>query len=197
MKTLNHDVFSISYPDNWQVYGDQTSAITIAPQGAISQNAIAYGAIVSVYQPERSEAGLDNNTHELIGTLKQSNPDLRQIGRDEDIRVNGALGKSSDLIGVSPIKDSQSGTTRERDWLVTFQRQDGSLLYIHGINTSNVPTVWQERRKDVCFDRRCGFGDRHGITTRRGHLEQRARSAAEDDGPVGIPRAAPQHSAIT
>lgn len=130
MKTLNHEVFTISYPDNWQVYGDQTSAITIAPQGAISQNAIAYGAIVSVYQPEHPDAGLDNNTHELIGTLKQSNPDLRQIGRDEDIRVNGVLGKSSDLIGVSPIKDSQSGTTRERDWLVTFQRQDGSLLYV-------------------------------------------------------------------
>lgn len=130
MKTLNHSVFSISYPDNWQAYGDQNSAVTIAPQGAVSQDAIAYGAIVSVYQPENPQAGLDNNTHELIGTLKQSNPDLRQIGRDEDIRVNGVSGKSSDLIGSSPIKDSQGGTTRERDWLVTFQRQDGSVLYV-------------------------------------------------------------------
>ncbi|MBI3645337.1 MAG: M48 family metalloprotease [Acidobacteriales bacterium] len=129
-KTLEHDVFRISYPENWRVYGDQTSAVTIAPEGGISQNAVAYGAIVSVYQPENAGAGLDTNTHELIATLKQSNPDLRQIGRDEDIRVNGVLGKSTDLIGSSPIKDAQGSATHERDWLVTFPRRDGSLLYV-------------------------------------------------------------------
>jgi hypothetical protein len=130
MKTLEHDVFRISYPDNWKVYGDQNSAVTIAPENGISQNAVAYGAIVSVYQPEKTGAGLDTNTHELIATLKQSNPDLRLIGRDEDIRVNGVLGKSADLIGASPIKDAQGSATRERDWLVTFPRKDGSLLYV-------------------------------------------------------------------
>jgi len=130
MKTLEHDVFRMSYPDNWHAYGDQASAVTIAPEGGISQNAVAYGAILSVYQPENAGAGLDTNTHELIASLKQSNPDLRLIGRDEDIRVNGVLGKSSDLVGSSPIKDAQGATTRERDWLITFPRPDGSLLYV-------------------------------------------------------------------
>jgi Zn-dependent protease with chaperone function len=130
MKTLEHNVFRISYPENWQVYGDQSSAVTIAPEGGISQNAIAYGAMISVYQPENTGAGLDTNTHELIATLKQSNPDLRLVGRDEDIRVNGVPGKSADLIGSSPIRDSQGAATRERDWLVTFPRKDGSLLYV-------------------------------------------------------------------
>jgi len=130
VKTLEHEVFRISYPENWQVYGDRTSAVTIAPEGGISQSAVAYGAIVSVYQPEKSSAGVDTNTHELIATMKQSNPDLRLIGRDEDIRVNGVLGKSADLVGSSPIKDAQGATTRERDWLVTFPRRDGSLLYV-------------------------------------------------------------------
>ncbi len=130
MKTLEHDVFSISYPENWQVYGDRSSAVTIAPADGISQNAIAYGAMISVYQPENTYAGLDTNTHELMASLKQSNPDLRLVGRDEDIRVDGAPGKSADLIGSSPIKDSQGSVTRERDWLVTFVRRDGSLLYV-------------------------------------------------------------------
>jgi len=130
MKTLEHDVFRISYPDTWQVYGDRTSAVTIAPEGGVSQNAVAYGTILSVYQPENATAGLDTNTHELIATLKESNPDLRLIGRDEEIRVNGVLGKSADLVGSSPIKDAQGATTRERDWLVTFPRRDGSLLYV-------------------------------------------------------------------
>ena len=130
MKTLDHDVFRISYPENWNVYGDQTSAVTIAPENGIAQNAVAYGAIVSVYQPENTGAGLDTNTHELIASLKQSNPDLRLIGRDEDIRVNGIAGKSSDLVGVSPIRNEKGETSRERDWLVTFPRRDGSLLYV-------------------------------------------------------------------
>lgn len=128
-KTLEHDAYRFSYPDNWQVYGDQSSAVTIAPEEGISQNAVAYGAIVSMYQPENAAAGLDANTHELIASLKQSNPDLKLIGR-EDIRVNGVLGKSADLVGSSPIKDAQGAATRERDWLVTFPRRDGSLLYV-------------------------------------------------------------------
>ena len=129
-KTLEHDAYRISYPENWQVYGDQSSAVTIAPEEGISQNAVAYGAIVSIYQPENVSAGLDANTHELIASLKQSNPDLKLIGRDEDIRVNGVAGRSADLIGSSPIKDTQGNATREHDWLVTFSRRDGSLLYV-------------------------------------------------------------------
>ncbi len=130
MKALEHDLFRISYPESWQVYGDRSSAVTIAPVNGISQNAIAYGAMINTYQPENAGAGLDNNTHELIASLKQSNPDLRLVGRDEDIRVNGVSGKSADLIGSSPIKDSQGSVTRERDWLVTFPQRDGSLLYV-------------------------------------------------------------------
>lgn len=129
-KTLEHDAYRMSYPDNWNVYGDQSSAVTIAPEEGILQNAVAYGAIVSTYQPENAAAGLDTNTHELVASLKQSNPDLKLIGRDEDIRVNGVAGKSSDLVGSSPIKDAQGNATRERDWLLTFPRRDGSLLYV-------------------------------------------------------------------
>jgi len=64
-----------------------------------------------------------------MSTLRQSNPDLRLIGHDENIRVNGLPGKSVDLIGKSPIQ--QSGRTlEERDWLVTVRQHDGSLLYL-------------------------------------------------------------------
>jgi len=65
-----------------------------------------------------------------LDSLRQSNPDLRAIGNDEDIRANGASGKSLDLIGTSPIQDQQGKAIKERDWLVTFKRNDGSLLYL-------------------------------------------------------------------
>jgi beta-barrel assembly-enhancing protease len=127
-KTLEHNQFQIAYPDDWQVYGDQNSAVTIAPSSGVSDNAIAYGVMVNGYQPE-GKSGAEEATHELIASLRQSNPDMRAIGQAEDIRVNGVGGKSIDLIGSSPIKKDGKAVS-ERDWLVALPRQDGSLLYL-------------------------------------------------------------------
>ena len=128
-KTLNHSLFRIDYPDNWQIFGDQSSAVTIAPRGGVSQEAIAYGVMINGYQAE-GNANLDAATHQLIASLRQSNPDLREIGHDEDIRVNGMAAKSVDMIGTSPGKVQGGRAVSERDWLVTFQRSDGNLLYL-------------------------------------------------------------------
>ena len=130
LKTFQHNEYEISYPENWTVFGDQGSNVTIAPRSGVSQNAVAYGVMIANYQPEDSGASLDAATHELLGSLRQSNPDLKQIGNDENIRVNGVAGKSADLIGSSPIKDAQGKFLRERDWMVTLRRSDGTLLYL-------------------------------------------------------------------
>jgi beta-barrel assembly-enhancing protease len=127
---LEHNDYSISYPDNWQVYGDKNSAVTIAPQNGVSENAIAYGVMISVYQPEAANTPLDRATHEFVNSLHQSNPGLRQIGNDENMRVNGVAAKSVELIGTSPVHDAQGQVVRERDWLVTVEKRDGSLLYM-------------------------------------------------------------------
>jgi len=130
MRALNHSAFQLSYPDNWQVFGDQNSAVTIAPRGGVSQNAVAYGVMINGFQPESPNATLDQATHELLASLRQSNPDLRAIGHDENIRLNGVAGKSVDLIGNSPLQDQNGRVARERDWLVTAKRSDGNLLYL-------------------------------------------------------------------
>jgi beta-barrel assembly-enhancing protease len=129
MREFRHEDFQISYPDNWQVFGDRNSAVTIAPQSGVSQNAVAYGVMISSFQPEEQNESLDQTTHDLMATLRQSNPDLRLIGHDENIRVNGLPGKSVDLIGKSPIQQNGSAL-EERDWLVTVRQHDGSLLYL-------------------------------------------------------------------
>ena len=130
MRTLNHSAFQVSYPDNWQVFGDQNSAVTIAPRSGVSQNAVAYGIMINGYQAEDPNANLDQVTHELLSSLRQSNPEMRQIGHDENIRVNGVSGKSVDLIGNSPLQDQSGRAVRERDWLVTMKRSDGNLVYL-------------------------------------------------------------------
>ncbi len=129
-KTFSHTTYQIGYPDNWQVYGDQNSSVTIAPPNGVSENAIANGVMINAYQPEDAHATLEQVTQELLNSLRQSNPDLRAIGSDEDIRINGVSGKSLDLTGSSPIQDQQGHATKERDWLVTFKRSDGTLLYL-------------------------------------------------------------------
>ncbi len=129
MKTLQHSAFSVQYPDNWQAYGDQNSAVTIAPQGGVSQDAVAYGVMINGFQPENGNT-VDSATHELVAQLRQSNPDMRQVGQDENVRVAGLPGKAVILIGRSPLQTQSGQALQERDTLVTVQRQDGTLLYL-------------------------------------------------------------------
>jgi hypothetical protein len=124
-KQLDHQAFTIAYPSDWRVYGDQSSAVTIAPEGGVSQDAIAYGVVINGMQPESRD--LDGAFHELQAQLRQSNPDLRFVGRDETIRVNGVQGKSIEAIGPSPIS-SQGKQVRERDWLVALPDSRGELI---------------------------------------------------------------------
>lgn len=130
---LNHSAFTIGYPSDWKVFGDSQSAVTIAPSNGVQrdergQGSVAIGAIIDRFEPEQGSS-FDQAMHDLIGSLRQSNPDLREIGNDETIRVNGASGRSADLIGASPIRNS-GRSEKERDWLVAVQRQDGTLLYL-------------------------------------------------------------------
>lgn len=131
-QTLNHSAFTIGHPSDWQVYGDAQSAVTIAPQNGVGQDAngqgaVAVGVIIDRYEPER-DVSLDQATRDLIANLRQSNSDLRQVGNDEAIRVNGVSGRSADLIGTSPMRENNRAL-RERDWLVALGRQDGTVLY--------------------------------------------------------------------
>jgi hypothetical protein len=133
-KRLEHDAYTISYPENWQVLGDKSSSVTIAPKAGVSENATAYGVIIGGYKPE-GQASLDDSTLQLLKTLQQQDTNMKTAGQAEDIRVNGVPGKSIDLLNVSPIRTADGGTQRERDWLVTLQRKDGSLLYLVFVST--------------------------------------------------------------
>jgi len=128
LQTLSNTAFEIGYPSNWKVYGDPSSSVTIAPDGGVAQNAVAYGVILDDFQPE-TNLSLDAATHQLIANLRQSNPGLRTVGSDESIRVNGVPGRSQEMIGTSPIKQGNQAL-QERDWLVATQRADGSVLYL-------------------------------------------------------------------
>ncbi len=137
-RTLNHSAYSVSYPDNWQVFGDQNSEVTIAPRSGISGNALAYGVIVSAFQPERSgDINLNDATQQLLNQLHQSNPELRRVGNTESYTINGMPARSVMLSGASPIVNRNNKPIRERDWLVTVQDRDGDILYFVFIAPQN------------------------------------------------------------
>ena len=120
--------FSIEHPSNWQATRDQQSGgVTIAPQAGVSQNGIAYGAVVGQFQP-RNANNLDDATQQLIATLQQQNPGIRQAGKLQSIRVNGVPGKSVDLLGPSPLAGPDGQPLPEHDWLVTLPNSDGAAI---------------------------------------------------------------------
>ena len=124
-RNMDHSAFQISYPDNWQVAGDANSAVTIAPSAGVAQNAIAYGVIINGVRPQSGRDSLDQATQDLLSSLQQSNPGLRVASNPQDIQVDGAPAKSIYLTGTSPLQGQ-----RERDWLVTVQRRNNSVLYL-------------------------------------------------------------------
>ena len=126
-KSLNQGTFSINYPSNWQVFGGN-SGVTIAPPSGVGENAIAYGAVINAVQSQ-GRSNLDTATNQIIQTLQRQNPDMQANGSPQKIRVNGVTGRSVDLVSTSPLQ-SNGGSVRERDWLVTLPRSDGSVLSV-------------------------------------------------------------------
>ncbi len=126
---LDHSAFSMSYPSNWQVAGNQNSAVLIAPQGGAQGGAIAYGVLISGYRPQQAQS-LDQATQELYQMLRQSNPEISPAGNLQSININGIPARSVRLRSRSPLTTQDGRAVAETDWLVAIPRQDGTVLYM-------------------------------------------------------------------
>jgi beta-barrel assembly-enhancing protease len=127
LKQLDHSAFTISYPSNWQAYGDANSSVTIGPPAAVAQGAVAYGVVIGGME-DPNAGNLEQATQDLINNLQQAN-NLRVSGNAQSVRVNGVQGRSVNLTGTSPIQQNGEPLP-ERDWLVTLPRPEGGLLYM-------------------------------------------------------------------
>ncbi len=126
-KDFRGQSFSVSYPDNWQTFGDQnSSSITIAPrEGIVTQDGntqIGYGAILSYFTPDASQADLRTATDDLIHHLRAENPKL-SVGSPQPARLAGAQGLITTMTNDSPFGGS------ETDALLTILQPEG-LFYM-------------------------------------------------------------------
>ena len=131
---VHQNGFSISYPSNWSTASGQNS-ITIAPKAGVSENAVAYGAIVSTVQ-DQNAGSVAQAAQDLVQNLQQSNPGLHQNGDVRSITVGGTEGRAADLFGNSPVQQNGKPLA-EHDWLVVLPRPGGDYLYVVFIAPEN------------------------------------------------------------
>jgi hypothetical protein len=128
-QTLDHSAFQMAYPSNWEVFGNRNSAVTIAPRAGIGNNAIAYGVVVSGYQP-RQRQPLEQSAQEIFQGLQQSNPQIQPGGQLQRMNVNGLPAVAINLVSPSPLLDENGRPAAERDLLVAVERPDGIVLWM-------------------------------------------------------------------
>ena len=126
------NLFRIAVPSNWrELQGD--NSVTFAPDGGYGdyrgQSVFTHGLQVGV---EGSNArNLRNATNQLIQSLAQSNPQLRQSGSFSNVNVGGRNGLATVLTNVSDATGQQ-----ERIALYTTQLNDGGLFFVVGVAPS-------------------------------------------------------------
>ncbi|HTM48119.1 MAG TPA: M48 family metallopeptidase [Bryobacteraceae bacterium] len=129
-KQLKGREYAISYPENWEVFGDSNAAtVTIAPREGLVQDAsgrsqVGYGVIVSYFFPESKTTDLQQATGELIHHLHAANPNLREAGAPRRIKVEGEQALVTRLSSDSPYRG-----LAETDVLLTVNRPQG-LFYM-------------------------------------------------------------------
>ena len=122
LRGYRHADFTLSYPENWEVY-ESGSQVVFAPAGGVGGNQIAYGAVVNVLDLESSRETLEQATDRLVRQMVNSNPGTERVGRQR-ARIDGRRGLATQLRGPSPLPGE-----RETDWLFTVRLED-RLFYV-------------------------------------------------------------------
>jgi Peptidase family M48 len=133
MMTSNFQDIQFRYPDNWRQYG-QGSAMTIAPDGGVINEALAYGMMMSIFEPDYHGQGrisLEDATDQLLNDLQRSNPGMRITRSHTPDRVGGRAGYLTEASNQSPAEG------REIDRIFTTLSPDGQLYYFVGVAPQN------------------------------------------------------------
>jgi beta-barrel assembly-enhancing protease len=129
LRQYRNSAYAFSHPDNWEAFGDNQSAVvTVAPRSGLVQDsrgsvAVGYGVMASFSTPNSDGRNLAQNTSDLIGQLRQSNPAMQTGGRQQKTKVGGSDALVTTLYNQSPLGG------REIDMLVTVERPEG-LFYM-------------------------------------------------------------------
>jgi hypothetical protein len=132
MVSANLGPMKIHHPENWPVDlpDKQGEFVTIAPQAGITNNGVGYGVLLNgVAPPQGQRMSIDEITGQLVQHMEQNNG-LEPRGKAQLITVAGIEGRSVFLQSPSPILAANGQPQKERDWLVTIPRSNGSVIFM-------------------------------------------------------------------
>jgi len=128
-KNFQHAAYTISYPANWRLKGDSASTVTIYPEGGLGDGLLAYGAMISGFQPKASASKeLDAAMRELIADIEQTNPDLRLHSSPQVFTLASLPARRLDWVGKSPVQE-KGEPLKGRVRLIALARKSGGVLY--------------------------------------------------------------------
>jgi Zn-dependent protease with chaperone function len=123
---------TIQRPGNWAVTLPEQKGqfVTIAPEPGVTKSGVGYGVLLNGAQGPRGQSvSIDDLTNALIQQMQQNN-ELQPVGKPEPITVGGTEGRATFLESPSPFTDASGKPQKERDWLVTVPRKDGSVIFM-------------------------------------------------------------------
>lgn len=130
MTTADLGPMTISRPENWQLMsGGQGADLFIAPKAGVTGNAVGYGVAIDSVPPKEQGLSIDQITSDLVRSFEHAGNGMEVVGNPQPITVAGMQGRSVTMQSTSPFADSQGQSQRERDWLVTVPRPDGSAVF--------------------------------------------------------------------
>jgi hypothetical protein len=157
LREYRSSAFTVSHPDNWESFGDNAGAmVTLAPRSGLVQDgrgsvSVGYGAMLSFFSPQR-QGDLRQGTSELIAQLRQGNPALEAVNRQQKTRVDGRDALVTTMYNESPLVEG-----RETNLLVTVNHPQG-LFYMVFIapqrEYARVQGVFEQMLRSVRFSDR-------------------------------------------
>jgi hypothetical protein len=123
-------ILTFSRPENWQVAqpSERGQSIQIAPPAGVESGNVGYGVIVNAVKPNNPQS-LDDLTNSLVSSMQSGGNDLQPLGSLHTFQVGGVQGRSQMMQSTSPFPDANGKPQKERDWLITVPRSDGSVVY--------------------------------------------------------------------
>ncbi|HEX8817682.1 MAG TPA: M48 family metallopeptidase [Terriglobales bacterium] len=128
-KTYQHQAFTVSYPESWQFDGGPSSGISFWPNNGAANGVIAYGTIISGFQPRDKKKDLDVAFNDLQSDLRESNPELQVYSSPQAFTLNGRAARKLDWSGNSAIREN-GAPIKERVRLVAAQAKSGIVIYM-------------------------------------------------------------------
>jgi hypothetical protein len=95
----------------------------------VAGGALAYGAMISGFQPKSKSNELHDALQELSADIKLSNPSLRLFNSPQQFMLRGRKAMKLDWVGTSAVRE-KGQPLKERIRLVVLPGKAGVVLYL-------------------------------------------------------------------